>query len=210
MGAPLPMVSVRRGAARRGGAGGWATCAGDADSVPAGAAGDERGGARPPACAVVPSSVPAFPGLARPVATAALALWPQSWAVHSITKRRPRVPGAGSFCIPIGRRDNPYAAQPGRRLVIEWTAQILRPRCLRGHWHRPRRPGKAGTGRKDRPPGPGTDAPHTRPRPRTGHGNSDGMEWRPARPTPAPASAARRVRLAGRTRIAPSGRARRP
>ena len=41
------MVSVRRGAARRGGAGGWATCAGDADSVPAGAAGDERGGARP-------------------------------------------------------------------------------------------------------------------------------------------------------------------
>ncbi len=24
----------------------------------------------------------------------------------------------------MGRRDNPYAAQPGRRLVIEWAAQL--------------------------------------------------------------------------------------
>ena len=41
-----------------------------------------------------------FPA-ARPVSSAALALWSQIWAVQSITKRRPRVPGAGSFCIPI-------------------------------------------------------------------------------------------------------------
>ena len=53
MGCAAAVVSVRRGAARRGGAGGWATCACDADSVPAGAAGDERGGARsrPARCA---------------------------------------------------------------------------------------------------------------------------------------------------------------
>ena len=79
--------------------------------VSAGAAGEECTGARPPVCAVwwCLSSVPAFPGQARPVATAALALWSQSWAIHSITKRRPRVPGDGSFCIPIALRSLPIA-----------------------------------------------------------------------------------------------------
>ena len=32
--------------------------------------------------------------------------------------------GTGVGFSQIGRRDNPYAAHPGRRLVIEWTAQL--------------------------------------------------------------------------------------
>ena len=58
--------------------------------------------------------------------------------------------------------------------------------------------------RKHRQAGDGH--PRTRPRPRTGPGNSDDKEWRPARPPPAPTS--RRIprpSLARRTRIAPSG-----
>jgi hypothetical protein len=32
----------------------------------------------------------------------------------------PSYPGS----LPIGRQQNPYATQPARRLVIEWTAQL--------------------------------------------------------------------------------------
>ena len=94
--AAAAVVSVRRGAARRGGVGGWATRPSDADSMPAGAAGEERGGARPrPArCACLsPASAAGRNGRA--------SLWFQSWAIHSIAKRRPmclgRVPSASLF-----------------------------------------------------------------------------------------------------------------
>ena len=92
----LPVGGGRRWAAGHGAENGSAVTAAPGAPGYRGDAGWKRYGGAQPGPRDLPSPVPAFPQLARPVAAAALALWPQTCATHLITRRRRRAPGAAT------------------------------------------------------------------------------------------------------------------